>query len=209
MTKKIIPLGLCLLLIYSLPSSAAKMYRYVAPNGVTVVSRTLPPSISQSGYDILDDKTMRLIRHVDPALTNTQIAAMLAAEKEKEAQLVAEKIRLEQEKEDAIFLEAYHSEESLIKDRDHELSKRNKELSSALEKQTRLRTSLHELQQRAAEQELSGVNIDKQLQSNIDIVTHNIALNQTVITELQADKNKREEWYKTKLERLKQLLATE
>lgn len=209
MIKKLIPLGLCLLLIYSLPSSAAKMYRYVAPNGVTVVSRTLPPSISQSGYDILDDKTMRLIRHVDPALTNQQIAAMLAAEKEKETQLAAEKIRLEQEKEDAIFLEAYHSEESLIKDRDHELSKRNKELLTAQEKQSRLRTSLHALQQRAAEQELSGGNIDEQLQSNINIVTHNININQTIIAQLETEKNSRENWYRIKLVRLKELLAAE
>lgn len=206
MIKHTIHIGLCLLLTYSLPSMAENIYRYTTPEGSKVVSHILPPNISQSGYDILDGQTMRLIRHVEPALTDVQIAAKIATEKEKRAQLENEK---EQLKKDAEFLEIYHSEESLIKDRDHELNKRDKELLAAKEKQTLLLSSLHNLQQRAAEQELNGADLSKQLQKNLTIVAHNIKVNQEFISRLEEQNKSRKLWYKMQLKRLKQLLASQ
>ena len=208
MIKRITQLGLYLLIAYALPATAGQMYRYITPDGVTVISRTLPPSMSQSGYDILNDKTMRVIRHVDPALTNEEIANMLAVEKEKKAQQEANEKNQQQAETDAEFLAAYHSEKSLIRDRDHELAKRDKEIEAAKEKQSRLHDNLHNLQEQAAEQELSGQGVSEQLQSNLNIVDNNIEQNQLILTRQEAERLDRSAWYETKLKQLQKILAT-
>jgi len=208
MIKRISQISLSFLLLATLPVLAGQMYRYVSPDGVTVISRTLPPSLSQKGYDIINDKTMSLIRHVDPALSNEAIAEMLAAEKAAEEERIAEEKRKEQAKKDAAFLGAYHSEENLIRDRDYELSKRDDEILAAKEKQERFESSLRDLQERAAEQELGGQEISPKLKNNLQIVAENIDQNGLTINRLEADRLDRAIWYEKQLKKLHAILAS-
>ncbi len=55
---------LSLLLIISLPAEAGKIYRYTDNNGVSTLSKSLPPYAAQKGYDILDETSLRLIERV-------------------------------------------------------------------------------------------------------------------------------------------------
>ena len=207
MIKHIMPFGLSLLLAFAIPATAGQMYRYVTSNGSTVISRTLPPHISQRGYDVINDKTMSLIRHVSPAATDAEIAAMQTAKEDEKSQRIAEEERRKQAKKDAEFLVAYHSEESLIRDRDYELAKRDKELVSAQEKQVRLKSSLHNLQEIAADQELSGKELSKRLQSNLKIISSNLEQNALIITRLDANRIDRAGWYQSKLKQLRKIRA--
>lgn len=73
------------------PATAGKLYRFPNEEGVPTLSRNLPPSASQKGYDILDDKTLRLLEHVEAALTQEQIIEFEKQQQlEKEAQRQAE-----------------------------------------------------------------------------------------------------------------------
>ncbi|MCB2425794.1 DUF4124 domain-containing protein, partial [Methylophaga pinxianii] len=54
--------------------SAAQLYRFTDENGIPTLSKTLPPEVAQQGYDILDEKSMRVIERVPPAPTEAEIA---------------------------------------------------------------------------------------------------------------------------------------
>jgi len=58
-----------LLLLPLCSSAAAPLYRYIDADGHRVMSNNLPTEVAQQGYDILDGSSMRLISHVDRALT--------------------------------------------------------------------------------------------------------------------------------------------
>jgi len=47
-----------LLLSLTMPAMAGKLYRFPDKNGISTISRSLPPSAAQGGYDILDDKSL-------------------------------------------------------------------------------------------------------------------------------------------------------
>jgi hypothetical protein len=180
------------------------MYRYTAPNGGTVITSTLPADISQQGYDVLNGQTMRLIKRVDPAPTEEELAAIVA---EKEAKLAAEAAQKQQAKEDAEFLETHYSEANFIKVRDYEFSKRDKELLAATDKQSQLLANQRDLQARAAEEELSGQPLSEQLEANLEIIANNIALNSQAIVEQEKEREARVIWHEENLERLKKLLS--
>ncbi len=204
MIKSTLQLSLCLLLSYAIPASAGYMYRYTAPNGGTVITSTLPADISQQGYDVLNGQTMRLIKRVDPAPTEEELAAIVA---EKEAKLAAEAAQKQQAKEDAEFLETHYSEANFIKVRDYEFSKRDKELLAATDKQSQLLANQRDLQARAAEEELSGQPLSEQLEANLEIIANNIALNSQAIVEQEKEREARVIWHEENLERLKKLLS--
>lgn len=205
MPKHISLLGLCLFMSFSLPAMAGQIYRYATPNGGTVVSRTLPPEISQKGYDILNDKTMRLIRRVKPALTDEQLAA-LEEEKKQQAIIEEEKKRqVAQRIEDRRMMANYHSVENLERDRDDELSKRREELAASQEKQAEISDNLYRSQEMAANQELAGQPLSKSLTENLSILQDNLSRNQAIIDRQQEELDARSLWYKGRVERFKAL----
>ena len=51
---------------------AARMYRFVDENGKTVVSSTLPPEVSQKGYQIINEMGI-VLETVAPRKTDEQL----------------------------------------------------------------------------------------------------------------------------------------
>ncbi len=212
---------LFLLLVASQQLSAGTIYRFMDENGIITMSKSLPPYAAQKGYDILNDKSLRLIKHVDPALTAEQIAQKerllaeqkeaerLAAEQAKQQRQQKQEQRRQQAVEDQMLLASFQSEQDLLNARDTDLSYRQTELDKAIKHLEESKIKLQNMQQEAAEQELSGkpvsVNMNKRLasaQQEINNDDQNIKRLGLEIEQL----NKR---YEHEIERLRFLLSKE
>ena len=199
----------------SLTSNAGTLYRFLDEDGISTTSRSLPPSAAQKGYDILNDKTLRLIERIPPALTEDEIEEekrqiaeqkeieRLAAIKEEEDK----KIKKQQDTYDKNLLASYLTEDDLIKKRDDSLTYNQTQTEKAKANLEKSKLYSHTLQQQAAEQELAGqelsVNLKKRLQANKDDVDNNKQSIETLSLEAQQLTEK----YASDLARLHYLLA--
>lgn len=212
MIRKIIPLSILLGLIST--AQAGQLFRYPDAEGVPTLSTTLPAEAAQRGYDVLDANSMRLIKHVAPAPTKEQIAEMerKAAEQAEQKRLAeiaakkAEKKRQQQAVYDHTLLTTYQSENDLIKARDNELNYRKKQIETHQSKLPELESHLVELQQQAAEQELSGKKISVNMQKRLDAAQEEVNVRKEAITRLQSEIDDLTQTYAQDLTRLKYLL---
>ncbi|MDT8371662.1 MAG: DUF4124 domain-containing protein [Gammaproteobacteria bacterium] len=205
---------LSLLLLVSQQLSAGTIYRFIDDSGIITMSKSLPPYAAQTGYDILDDKSLRLIKHVDPALTPEQIAEkqhQLAQQKEAE-RLAAEQAKQQQAQRrqqmiaDNTLLTSFQSEQDLLNARDADLDYRQTELDKAISHLENSKIKLQQMQQEAAEQELSGHPISVNMNKRLNAVTQEINHDEQNIKRLKHDIEQLTKQYEHDLERLRQLL---
>lgn len=168
----------------SLTSNAGQLYRFLNEDGISTTSRSLPPSAAQKGYDILNDKTLRLIERIPPALTKEEIAEekrQIAHEKESTelASIKAEEEEKQQKQQDLYdknLIASYLTEEDLIKKRDSALRYKQIQIDKIKANLEKSKLYSFTLQQQAAEQELAGrelsVNLKKRLQANQDDINN-------------------------------------
>jgi hypothetical protein len=201
----------------SLPSYAGKIYRFHDENGISTLSKTLPPYAAQQGYEILDDKSFRVITRVMSKKEsieeiNAQQAAVPEKQKEQQ-QLRQEQLKQEQrkrlEKEQKIvdqnLLDIYPSIQDLIKTRDEYFSYINKQIADTNAQHDYLQQKLHQLQQAAAEQELSGKAVSNKLNEKIEAAQKDIVDNELHLENLQNDNLSSSHQYEHDLIRLRQL----
>ncbi len=199
----------------SLTSNAGPLYRFLDEDGISTTSRSLPPSAAQKGYDILDDKSLRLIERIPPALTAEQIAEeerQISEQKEinRLAAIKAEEESKKQQQQatfDKNLLISYATEEDLIKKRDSALLYNQTQMKKSEALLDKSEKYSYTLQQQAAEQELAGQalsdNLKKRLQANKD----NIKNNKDAIQQLNLKAKQLTEQYAADLARLQQLLT--
>ena len=205
-----------LLSLTSLSIYAGQLYRFPDENGLPTISKTLPPSAAQNGYDILDDKSLRVIKRVAPALTPEQIVEQereLAEQKEAQRLTeIAEKEQQQQQRQRAIhdqnLLASYQIEQDLIDARDADLSYRKTQIEKKSELLANNKEKLLQLQQQAAEQELSGTTVSANLTKRLAATQKEIENNQRAIERLQAESQQLTKQYETDLLRLRHLLST-
>lgn len=202
------------LLSYTSLSFSGQLYRFPDENGIPTLSHSLPPSAAQKGYEILDDKTMRVLKKIAPALTEQQIV-----EKERQ-QAEAEQARLEAEKAarqaqedlrkqtiyDHNLLASYPSEKELIAARDAELAYRQDLIGRINEKLPKLEQQLLSMQKQAADLELSGKPVSENLQKRLTASQQEIDNSHQTISELNEQINVLTEQFDNDLERLRWLL---
>lgn len=215
MIRKILCLSTFLLVVFSFSFSvqAGQLYRFPDENGVLTLSRSLPPEAAQNGYDILDDKTMRLIERVPPAPTQDEIAEMEArqaeeAERQRQAESAAneaEKQREKQARYDRTLLLTYPTEADLIDARDRDIGYRQEQIELLTAKLPKLQNTLENAQKEAAERELSGGKITKNMQKRLDAAQEEITVRKQAIEKYQAEINALTEQYQKDLQRLRQL----
>ncbi|MBE0439983.1 MAG: DUF4124 domain-containing protein [Gammaproteobacteria bacterium] len=205
---------LCLLFTASQQLSAGTIYRFIDDNGIITMSKSLPPYAAQTGYDVLDDKSLRLIKHVDPALTPEQIAEkkrQLALQKEAE-RLAAEQAkqlqaqRRQQMIADHTLLTSFQSEQDLLNARDADLDYRQTELDKAISHLENSQIKLQQMQQEAAEQELSGKSVSVNMNKRLNAVMQEINHDEQNIKRLKHEIEQITKQYGHDLERLRQLL---
>jgi len=202
------------LLIMSYSVSAGSLYRFPDENGVMTLSRSLPPEAAQKGYDVLDDKSMRLIERVAPAPSADEIADMEAQKaqqikRQEQAEIEAkqaEKQREQQARIDRTLLVTYRTEQDLIDARDKAITYREEQIASYQSKLPALQEKLEQIQKDAAEHELSGGKMTVNMQKRLDAAHQEIAVRQQAIEKYQAEIKALSAQYQTDLSRLRQLL---
>ena len=213
------------LLMLATPSIAGKLYRFPDENGVPTISRSLPPAAAQNGYDILDDISLRLIEHVEPALTPEQFIEFKKQQQvDKEAQRQAEidkqqakeqadraKQQVKREKQrralnDQNLLTSFNSEQDFIASRDKALNHRQTRLTESTAKQSQLEQKLLTLQQQAAAQELSGKGVSTNLSKQLSTTQQQIDNNLISIEQSDHEITQLTQQYENDLIRLRELL---
>ncbi|RKZ97640.1 MAG: DUF4124 domain-containing protein [Gammaproteobacteria bacterium] len=210
------PIGIALLLsIISLPIYPGQLYRYLDSDGVLTISKRLPPYAAQKGYDILDEKSLHLIDRVAPALTAKQISTLehqLAEQKEANRLAeIAAKEELDRNKKQYIYdqnlIARYQSEQDLIEARDVDLSYRKTQIEETTKKLSQNKKNLYQLQQQAAERELSGRALSANLNKRLTATQNSILNNETDLERLKMEVKQLTIQYEADLVRLKQLLS--
>ncbi|MDO7597503.1 MAG: hypothetical protein MUR51_07440 [Pseudomonadota bacterium] len=197
----------------SMPSYAGNIYRFHDKNGVSTLSKTLPPYASQQGYEILDDKSFRVIERVMSTKesieqSNAEQLAAPAKRLEQQEQLKQEqRKRLDKEQKivDQNLLDIYPSVQDLIKTRDDYFAYINKQIADTNLQHDHLQQKLHQLQQAAAEKELSGKPISNKLNEQIETAQKDIVDNELHLENLQNDNLNSSHQYEHDLIRLRQL----
>ena len=209
---------LILALTLSSPLSyAGKIYRFQDENGISTLSKMLPPYAAQQGYEILDDKSFRVIERVlsneDAIAQNNAEQAAAQANPQEQELLKQKQLKEEQRKRlvkeqqivDKNLLDIYPSIQDLLKTRDNYLAYISKQMEDSISQQELLQEKLHKLQQAAAEQELGGQSISDKLKQRIEATRQDIVDNQLHLEDLQADKLNSSQQYEHDLIRLRQL----
>lgn len=215
MIRKFLYHGICCISLFclTLSASAGNLYRFEDEDGVKTLSRSLPPEAAQKGYDILNDKTMRLIERVPPAPTEEEIAEMKArqaeeAERQRQQAIAdkeAAKQREKQARHDRTLMMTYPTEADLINARDRDINFRKEQIELLSAKLPKLKQRLERLQGEAAERELSGGKISKNMQKRLDAAQEEISVRQRAIEKYQAEIKELNQQYQRDLERLQQL----
>jgi len=201
------------LTLLSQPSYAGKIYRFHDENGISTLSKILPPYAAQQGYEVLDDKSFRVIERVlsnKESIKRSHAEQIDAQEKQqlKQQQLKQEELkRVEKEQRivDQNLLAIYPSIQDLIKTRDDYLAYINKQIEDSVTQHKYIEEQLHQLQQSAAEQELSGQPISSKLNQQIEAIQKEIVDNEIHLEALQDDNLNSSHQYEHDLIRLRQL----
>lgn len=196
--------------------SATQLYRFTDENGVPTLSKTLPPEVAQQGYDILDEKSMRLIEQIPPAPTDAEILErqtqkVLQLEAQQQADL-QEKIEIKKHRQQTIYdhnlLSAYQSEQDLVNKRDRDLQYREKRIEVLVNKRKGVQQRLQKAQQQAADRELSGMGLSDNLKGRLQAAQQELDNNQSSIEMLRTEIDTLSQKYEHELPRLRKLLGT-
>lgn len=193
------------LLVTNLPSYAGKIYRFIDKEGLATLSKVLPPYVAQQGYDIIDDKTHRLIERVPTLEESSKINAkerLLAEIKEKE----------EQEKRDLMIhnrslIDRYPDDRVIINARDADLAFLKKQMSEVTAHKTASEQNIQNLQQQAAEQELNGETVSPMLKKRLSRAQQDIVEDQLHFERLEDEYSHKEAAYNKDLAQLRELLG--
>jgi len=188
----------------SLPSHAGKIYRFVDQNGVSTLSKILPPDLAQKGYDVLNDKTLSLIKHVD------SLQQQQSADKKQQRiindSLTDKKRKLTLWRKSKTLLDRYPSEQVLISSRDAELLHYQNQIDDTQEKIQSERKTLSSLQLQAANEELNSGDLSPVLKKKLSTTEKNIHNFNQYLIQLTQDKNQVSKKYNLDLTHLQRLL---
>lgn len=184
---------------------AAKYYRYLNKEGKVVVSSTLPPEVSQDGYEIVNEMGV-VIETISPRKTEEQILEELA----KQARLKEEeRRRLEQQQLDTILVNSYTDISDIERARDRELSARDRDIMLLKQNIRRLTRLLEDTQTRAARDERLGRKVSQEILDEVVSFKKRIAAEQKEVLEVEEHKQRISERYASSIIRFNEIKAAE
>ena len=163
---------LCSLCVLFAPSSfAAEVYRYINEKGVQVIEDRVPPEFVSKGYDVLDSKSLTLIRRVPRQLTEEELKLRNTDE-------AKDRLRQEEEQRLRAWDESLMMRYSNIADIEAAKKRAIQDLKIRISIQ---KSNLHSLksqieneQQKAANIERRGVNVPDEMLNNIETMRREI-----------------------------------
>ena len=200
-----------ILLVSSFSVSAGKIYRFKDQNNLSTLSKVLPPYAAQKGYDILNDKTLTLIKHME---SREQIEEARDKRQQERHQKQAEQKKKQEENKllsekrlrDQTLLDRYPSEEVLIKSHASEILYIQNKIDRMKSQQAREIQTLIKLQSQAADEEINDGEVSANLQTRMSLSQQNIDANRLILNKLIEEREVTSEHYNSDLEYLRKLL---
>lgn len=184
---------------------AAKFYRFVDENGKKVVSSTLPPEMSQKGYEIVNEMGV-IIETVAPRKTEEQLRQELLNKVKLEAERKRQK---DQEQLDTILINSYTDISDIERARDSELIAKDRDVMLLKQNIRRLTRLLEDTQTRAARDERLGKKLSSKLQKEVKNFKKRIAQEGEEVLKVEDHKVRIEQRYASSIIRFSELKAAE
>ena len=172
-----------LLSLSSLSAQAGKIYRFDDQSGTSTLSKILPPYASQQGYDILDEKSLRLIERVPSQ--EQSIKAQQEQDKIEQQKQLALREKEEQEKlrqisriKDQNLIAQYPSTAILIKSRDADLHARQVHINDIKQQSEISKQKLIDFQEKIGQQEFDGEAVSDKQSKHLNMIQDAINHNQ-------------------------------
>jgi len=186
-------------------AQAAKFYRFQDAEGKLVVSSTLPPEVSQKGYEIVNEMGV-IISTVAPRKTEQQLLEDLA----NKVRLEAEKKRFEeQEQLDSILINSYSDISDIERARDNEITAKERDRMLLKQNIRRLTRLLEDTQTRAARDERLGIDVSERILKEVAGFKRRIGLENEEVIKVEDDKERIIERYASSIIRFSELKAAE
>ena len=184
---------------------AAKFFRFTDENGKMVVSSSLPPEVSQKGYDIVNEMGV-VLETVAPRKTKQQLREELA----NKARMDEEARRLKEQKQlDFILINSYTDISDIERARDNELISKERDIMLLKQNIRRLTRLVEDTQTRAARDERLGKEISKSLLSEIEGYKDRIDGEGKEVKKVESHKIRITERYYSSIIRFNELMAAE
>lgn len=184
---------------------AAKFYRFVDANGKKVVSSTLPPAVSQKGYEIVNEMGV-ILETVAPRKTAEQLRQDFL----NKAKIEAERKRAkEQEQLDTILINSYTDISDIERARDNELTAKDRDIMLLKQNIRRLTRLLEDTQTRAAREERLGKALSDKIQADVKNFKNRIAQEGEEVLKVEDYKVRIEQRYASSIIRFSELRAEE
>ena len=185
--------------------SAAKFYRFTDAAGKLVVSSTLPPEVSQLGYEIVNEMGV-VLETVSPRKTKQQLMDELRDKAKKEE----ERKRLKEQKQlDTILINSYTDISDIERARDNELTAKERDIMLLKQNIRRLTRLLEDTQTRAARDERLGREISPKILKEVEGFKERIKDEGTEVVAVEKLKARITERYSSSIIRFSELKAAE
>ncbi len=185
--------------------SAAKYYRFTDAAGKLVVSSILPPEVSQSGYEIVNEMGV-VLETVAPRKTEQQLMDELRdkAKNEEKRQRLKEQQLL-----DTILINSYTDISDIERARDNELTAKDRDIMLLKQNIRRLTRLLEDTQTRAARDERLGKEISQKILNDVDSFKERINDEEIEVVNVEKFKVRITERYSSSIIRFSELKAAE
>ena len=148
-------------------ATAGEVYRYVNDKGVQVIDDAIPPRFVPKGYDILDGKTLTLIRRVPRQLTQEEREAR--STEEAKAQFKAEEAKRLREWDESLMLR-YSSIDDIKAAQKRAVQDLDIRIGILKSNLTSIKGQIEREQQKAADIERRGQEVPQEVLNNIDVM---------------------------------------
>lgn len=191
-----------LLTLFTFSTYSGTLYRWKDDKGITHMETFIPPEETKGGYEVLDDRSFRVIETVPPALTEAELeAAKIAQEAELERQRAAEL----QARRDRTLLATYANLDDMQMTRDGQLRTIESIIQSIEQTITQQRDQLRGLQERAAQAEQRGAKVPRKTLDAIASTEEQITLNEASLAENRKKRLEIEATFAEDMARFKEL----
>ncbi|MEW8584245.1 MAG: DUF4124 domain-containing protein, partial [Candidatus Thiodiazotropha sp.] len=205
MRPRIVILTALLLFLLPLSGLAGKLYKWVDDKGQTHYTQTLPPTDAHRARSHLDERGIT-VQEVDAAKTEEQLRQEAEQERlRKEQQRLVEK----QQAQDRVLLRTFRSEDDILMTRNGQLQAVDTSVRVTQSNIKRLKSTLEDMQNDAAQRELSGRRITKKMLQDIEIKRQALKDAYRSITDREHDKNRIRQSFARDLKRFRELKKLE
>ncbi len=187
---------------FTVAATAGTLYRWKDDKGVTHMETFIPPEHAQGGYEVLDDRSFRIIETVPAALTEEELEA---AREEQQAERERQREAELQARHDRTLLATYANIDDMLMTRDGQLRTIDSIIQSIEQTILQQQEHLQSLLERAAAREQAGKKIPRQTLNAIANAREQITQIEKNLQENRAKRSDIETTFETDIARFKEL----